>query len=145
MDGLLKKIQKFDVEKLKDVVGNVKNAVMNLSEYELKVREATNNDPCKSSSSFLLQKKTHPYSEEFSFLNWLIFGNRGSEFDFNERNRCWHKQLPALPCHCRNNLQKIRNDRNKLASSIQGNPRFSCFIFTWTFSLIWTWREGAKY
>jgi hypothetical protein len=42
-------------DKMQSIVGKLKNTVMNYSEYEGKVRDATNNDPWGSSSTMMME------------------------------------------------------------------------------------------
>lgn len=44
----------FDMDKMTSMVNKVKNAVMNYTEYEAKVRDATNNEPCKATLSLVI-------------------------------------------------------------------------------------------
>ena len=45
----------FDMEKLTSIVNQAKNAVMQYTEYEGKVRDITNNDPWGMSSTAMME------------------------------------------------------------------------------------------
>ncbi len=46
-----------DVQKAKSIFTKLTNAVMNYTEFQAKVMEATNNEPCKATREKLVKKK----------------------------------------------------------------------------------------
>ncbi|KAI8911123.1 hypothetical protein EDD86DRAFT_204448 [Gorgonomyces haynaldii] len=63
----------FDMNKVQSMMDKVKNAVMNYSEYEGKVREATNNDPWGTASTTMMDiaQATHNLQHFYEIMNTI--------------------------------------------------------------------------
>lgn len=55
---MAKFLQDFDMNKLKTMVNKVQNVVMQYTEYEAKVRDATNNDPWGTAATTMMEIAT---------------------------------------------------------------------------------------
>ncbi|KAI0464093.1 hypothetical protein LJB42_001694 [Komagataella kurtzmanii] len=92
MDGIGKKLGNLSLYEVKAYVRKAQNAVLNLSEMEAKVREATNNEPWGTSASLMneIAQGTYNYRERSEIAN-IIF-RRFTEKGANE----WRQIYKAL-------------------------------------------------
>ncbi|RKP05931.1 ENTH-domain-containing protein [Thamnocephalis sphaerospora] len=109
---------------VKDVFNKVKNAVLNLTEMEAKVREATNNDPWGASSTLMQEIAQGTYSyQHFNEIMPFIY-RRFKEKEPHEWRQIY-KSLTLLEYLIKNGAERVIDDCRSRLSLLKSMRSFS--------------------